>query len=156
MSTDLGYHRVLVPVAANRESEEAVDVACRLASSRGAVVTLVAVVEIPTVLPIDAHMIDEEGEAHRLLERAAAVVDSYGVGLSRRLVRSRDAAAAILHEAGSTRCELMVIGAPRRQTSRRGLPVFGSTVEHVLKHANCRVMLIGPPPIALYSVTAAA
>jgi len=51
------------------------------------------------------------------------------------------------------RSELIVIGAPRR---RRPGSVFGSTVEHVLKRAQCRVMFIGSAPIAVYSAHAAA
>jgi len=39
---------------------------------------------------------------------------------------------------------------------RLGTSVFGATVEHVLKRAPCRVMLIGAAPIEVYAVNAAA
>jgi nucleotide-binding universal stress UspA family protein len=156
MAADLGFQRLLVPVAENAETEQAVDVACRLATQRAAVVTLVAVVEIPPLLPLDAHMVEEEACSQRLLKRHAAIVDSYGVGLSRRLLRGREAAAPILAQAEASDCEVILLGVPHRRPTKRGLPAFGSTVEHVLKRAPCRVMLIGPAPHAVASVHAAA
>jgi len=145
MATDVGFQRILVPVVGTEESERALDVACQLAASHSGVITLVAVVQIPPLLPNDAHMADEEGRAHFLLERMSAIVDRYDVGISRRIVRAREAAAAIVAEAEATGCELIVIGA-----------VSGRTAEHVLKHARCRVMLVGEPQPAIASVHAAA
>ena len=150
-----GYRRVLVPIAGNPESEKAMDVACRIAATRFGVITAVAVVEVPAQLPLDAHMTDEEFYAHQILERAAAIADSYGVGVSMRRVRAREAASGILEQAVLSACEIIVIGAPRRRRPTHGA-IFGSTVEHVLKRAPCRVMLIGAAPVEVYAITAAA
>ena len=128
MASTLGYRRILVPVGDNPESEKAMDVACRLAEARSGVITAVAVVEVPPLLPLDAPMLDEEAHAHQLLERASAITDSYGVGVSTRRVRARDAAAAILEQSALGRCEVIVLGAPRKRPARRGTSVFGTTV----------------------------
>lgn len=133
-----GLRNVLVPVAANRETEEAMDVACRLAADRRASVVAVTVVEIPPVLPLNSHMLEEEASAHRLLERAAAIADLYGVKVTTCILRGRVAADAVVCEAGARRAEMIVIGAPRHRRQ-----AFGSTVEGVLKKARCRVLLIG-------------
>ncbi|HEX6662338.1 MAG TPA: universal stress protein [Gaiellaceae bacterium] len=156
MARGLAYRRILVPVRDNRESEQAMDVASRLAGEHGAAITAVAVVVVPPLLPFDAHMASEEQAAHRLLERAGAVADSYGVDIHPRVVRGREPAAAILGESENTAAELIVIGAPRRGTSAKGPRVFGSTVEHVLKHARCRVLVIGSRPVAARASAAAA
>jgi nucleotide-binding universal stress UspA family protein len=153
---ELSYRRVLVPMAGNPESEKAMDVACRIVTQRGGLVIAVAVVEVPALLPLDALMDEEEAHAHRLLQRAAAVADSYGAGVSTRRVRDRDAAGGILAQAALNSCDLIVLGAPRKRESRRSTLLFGSTVEHVLKRATCRVMLIGAAPIEVYAVNAAA
>ena len=116
------------------------DAACRLAAARVGVITAVAVVEVPPSLPLDAHMKAEEQAAHELLERHSAIADRYGVRVSPRLLRGRDAGSVIVEQAESRDSELIVIGAPRR---RHGRASFGSTVEHVLKRARCRVMFIG-------------
>ncbi len=155
MASTLGYRRILVPIGGNPESEKAMDVACRIAPARSGVITAVAVVEIPALLPLDAHMTDEELRAHQILERAAAIADSYGVGVSTRRVRARDAASGIVDQAVRGASEIIVLGAPRRRPTTHG-PIFGSTVEHVLKRAPCRVMLIGAAPIEVYAITAAA
>jgi nucleotide-binding universal stress UspA family protein len=137
MARPLGFRSVLVPVAENVESEQAMDAACRLAADRGAVIAALRVIEIPPVLPLDAHMIEEEASAHRLLERMSAVADRYGVAVTSRIVRGRDAAEAIVAEAARRDVELIVVGAPRK-----GRAAFGSTVQHVLKNARCRVLVI--------------
>jgi nucleotide-binding universal stress UspA family protein len=141
---------LLVPVADNPESERAMDVACRLADDHGATIAVLHVVEIPPVLPLTAHMNDEERGAHQLLERMAAVADRYGVKVVPRILQDRDAGEAIVGFAARRGVELIVIGAPRRSHK-----AFGSTVEHVLRKADSRVMLIGAAPIR-EPVTAAA
>jgi nucleotide-binding universal stress UspA family protein len=155
MARTLGYRRVLVPIAGNPESEKAMDVACRIAAARSGVITAVTVVEVPSLLPLDAHMTDEESSAHEMLERAAAIAESYGVGVSTRRVRARKASIGILNQAALSSCEIVVLGAPRRRRPTKG-SMFGSTVEHVLKHAPCRIMLIGASPIEVYAINAAA
>lgn len=140
-----GYRRLLVPVVDNPESEQAIDVAARLAAEHGSSITAVAVVEVPPLLPVDAHMGEEEKRAHVLLRRAAAVAESYGVTVSLETVRGRDAASAIVREVVARNIELVVLGAPRAPDRKRSVAVFGNTVEHVLKHAPCRVMIVGAP-----------
>jgi len=145
MTRELGYGRILVPVAANVESERAMDAACRLARRGTGSITAVAVVEVPPTLPLDAHMKAEEQVAHQLLERHAAIADSYGVSVAPRLVRGRTAGRAIVDQAERRHAELIVIGAPGRRHRRAA---FGRTVEHVMKRARCRVMFIGSGPLA--------
>jgi nucleotide-binding universal stress UspA family protein len=156
MARSLGYRRILVPFCENVDSEKAMDVACRLAAARGATITVVTVVEIPALLPLDAHMREEEMRSHRLLERAAAIADSYGVGVAPRLVRAREAARAIVEAAAKTHSEIIVVGAPRRARAKAGAAALGTTVEHVLKKATCRVMVIGDAPLASSAARAAA
>jgi nucleotide-binding universal stress UspA family protein len=132
---------LLVPVADNPESERAMDVACRLADEHGATIALLHVVEIPPVLPLGAHMTVEQEAAHRLLERTAAIADTYGVSVTPRILHDRSAGEAIVGFAARRGVELIVIGAPRK----RNKP-FGSTVEHVLRKADCRVLMIGAAP----------
>jgi nucleotide-binding universal stress UspA family protein len=143
MARPLGFRRLLVPVVDNAESEQAMDAACRLAADRGAEIAAVTVIEVPPVLPLDAHMTDDEAAAHRLLERACAIADRYGVSVTPRIMRGRNAADAIVAEAERRDTELIVIGAPRKR--RR---TFGSTVSHVLKKAPSRVLVISDAPEA--------
>ena len=70
---------ILVPMAPGPSSQEAIDVACRLASERRAQVVAIAVLEVPLELPLDARVPELEDEANELLDEAQAVGDSYGV-----------------------------------------------------------------------------
>jgi CIC family chloride channel protein len=156
VSQSLGYRRILVPIGDNPESEKAMDVACRLADEHGASLTLVAVVEVPPLLPLDSHMDDEQAASHRLLERATAIADSYGVGVTPQIVRARDAARAIVDQASASRAELLIIGSRRKARATRGAAVFGNTVEQVLRRAPCRVMVIATATPAMTASRSAA
>jgi APA family basic amino acid/polyamine antiporter len=134
----LEYRSILVPVKPGRMSQEAVDVACRLAAERRASIAAVAVVVVPLELPLDARLPVEEDEAYEVLDQARAIGELYGVDVRGRMVRARSAGRAIVDEAERRFTEIIVMGAPRT-SGRRG--VFSDTVDFVLKHAPCRVMV---------------
>ena len=145
----LEYRNVLVPIVHRRESEEAVDLACRLATERGAAIAAVTVLEVPLELSLDAALPDEmELRAHDLLDEARAIGDAYGVDVVGRLIRERRAGRAIVDEAARRNSEIIVMGAPRRDVRRRSGRIFGDTVDFVLKHAPCRVMVAAAPRAA--------
>ena len=137
-----GYRRLLVPLDASPESLQAFEIACRLAADHRAGVTALTVIEVPPSLPLDAHMADVEEEARRLLERAGATGDSYGVRVAQKLVRTRDAAAAIVEAASSGRVELIVIGAQRTQLDESPRRITPGTILRVLHGARCRVLVV--------------
>ena len=141
----LEYSNILVPVAAGYPSDEAMDVACRLARERRSRIVAVTVVQVPLELPLDAYLPEQVAEADEQLDEARAIGESYGVNVVTRLVRARSAGRAIVEEAARRTAEIIVMGAPRRE--RRGR-VFGATVDFVLKHAPCRVMVAAAPQAA--------
>jgi APA family basic amino acid/polyamine antiporter len=139
-SIALEYRRILVPVKPGaRESEEAVDFACRLAAERGASIAAVAVVVVPLELALDADLPEEEDRADESLDAAVAIGELYGVNVRARLLRARSAGRAIVREAERRGSEIIVVGTPRWDRRRRGL--FSETVDYVLKNAPSRVMI---------------
>ena len=58
-----------------------------------------------------------------------------------RLLRARNAGAAIVREAERRATEIVVIGAPRKDLPSRKRAIFGRTVDYVLKNAPCRVLV---------------
>jgi basic amino acid/polyamine antiporter, APA family len=134
----LEYRSILVPVKPGRASEEAIDLGCRLATDRGASIAAVSVVVVPLELPLDSRLDEEEARADEALDAAAAIAELYGVDLTERLVRARSAGRAIVDEAARRQSEIIVMGAPRAE--RRGA-ALSVTVDFVLKHAPCRVMV---------------
>jgi basic amino acid/polyamine antiporter, APA family len=134
----LEYRNILVPVKPGRPSEEAIDLACRLATDRGASIAAVSVVVVPLELPLDTRLEEEEQRAYEALDAAAAIAELYGVNVTERLVRARHPGRAIVDEAVRRQSEIIVMGAPRAHGRRA---VFSDTVDFVLKHAPCRVMV---------------
>jgi APA family basic amino acid/polyamine antiporter len=145
----LEYRNVLVPVVWRRESEAAIDLACRLASERRGTIVALTVLEVPLDLPLDAELPGHaERKANDLLDEARAIGDAYGVDVVGRLVRSRSAGRAIVEEAERRHSEIVVMGAPRHDEHRRRGRIFGGTVDFVLKNAPSRVMVAAAPRAA--------
>jgi basic amino acid/polyamine antiporter, APA family len=141
----VGYGNILVPLVDRSVSEQAVAIGCRLAIDRGAAVTAVTVVEVPMELPLDAHMEAQDELARDVLAEARAIGDLHGVAVVGRTIRARAAGEAIVALATATDCEAIVLSAPRKRRAGAHSPLFGQTVDFVLKHAPCRVMLAAAP-----------
>jgi len=134
----LEYRSILVPIVAGPESLEAVELAARLATERAGRIALLRVIVVPLELPLDADLREQLDEAAELLDHARTVAEPYGVRVLERVVRARNAGAAIVEEAERRGAEIVVLGA-RRAGARRA--IFGPTVDYVLKHARSRVMV---------------
>jgi nucleotide-binding universal stress UspA family protein len=137
----LEYRRLLVPVITGPPSDAAMDVACRLAAERGSRIVALNVLEIPLDRPLTDDLPELERTANRELDEAIAIGDSYGVPVLGRLERARSAGKAIVAEAEARNAEIIVLGSPRRTLATTQAAVFGKTVDYVLKHAPCRVMV---------------
>jgi APA family basic amino acid/polyamine antiporter len=133
----LEYRTILVPIVSGPASREAVEVAAQLATERAGRIVLLRVVVVPLELPLDADLDIQLEEANRLLDDSAAIAESYGVRSVERVVRARQAGRAIVEEADRRGAQVIVLGAPRFQHRQ----IFGHTVDYVLKHAPCRVMV---------------
>jgi basic amino acid/polyamine antiporter, APA family len=122
-----------------------VTLAAELAAESRASITAVIVIEVPAELPLAAHMKDEEAAARTALERARAISASYGVRMRAREIRSRARGEAIMAEAAAVGADLIVVSASRTGRLGRHAPLFGKTVDYVLRHASCRVLVAAPP-----------
>jgi APA family basic amino acid/polyamine antiporter len=138
----LEYRRILVPVVGGRLSDEALDVACRLAAKRRSRIVALNVLEVPLDQPLAAEYPELEQEANRELDEAVSIGDSYGVTVTSRFERARAAGPAIVAEAEARGSEIIVLGSPRARLTGYQADVFGRTVDFVLKHAPCRVLTV--------------
>ena len=130
-SAEIAYRRILVPV--DFAPSAALTIACALAAEHGACVDALAVIEVPSALPLDAEM--PEDAARERLALAEAIGDRYGVRVERNLVRARLEPEAIVAAADEADVDLIVL---RRRLDK--------TARHVLKHARSRVLLSSPAP----------
>ena len=137
----LEYRRLLVPVIPGQPSDAAMDVACRLAAERGSRIVALNVLEVPLDQPLTQELPELERTANRELDEAAAIGDSYGVRVVTRLERARSAGPAVVAEADARGAEIIVLGAPRRRLTAAQAAVLGKTVDYILRHATCRVLV---------------
>ena len=140
-----GYRRLLVPLVGGPDSARAVEIACSLAAEHGEL-TVAYVIEVPTLLPLDARMDEDEAAARTTFRQAEAVADSFGIRLRGRKVRAREAGPAIVTLAEELGAEVVVIAAPRKRHAY-GRSRLGSTVRHVLAKAPCPVLVASPPAV---------
>ena len=137
----LEYRNLLVPVIEGQSSGAAMDVACRLAAEQRARIVALNVLEVPLDQALTVRSRELEAAANSKLDQAVAIGDSYGVRVLTRLERAHAAGPAIVAEADARNAEIIVLGSPRRHLTAGQSAIFGKTVDYVLKHASCRVLV---------------
>ena len=142
LGLEVEYRTILVPVLRTAESEEALVAAARLASERRATIVILHVLEVPLDQQFDADLQAREEVAYEILDEAQTLLEGYeGVRIVSRVERARAAGPAIVAEAARRDAEVVILGAPRGKVSG-GKPIFGRTVDYVLRSAPTRVAVI--------------
>jgi APA family basic amino acid/polyamine antiporter len=142
LGLEVEYRTILVPVLRTAESEEALIAAARLASERRARIVILHVLEVPLDKALDAELPKRSGVADQILDEAQTLLETYaGVQITSRLERARSAGPAIVAEAARREAEVVILGAPRTKV-KGGKPIFGHTVDYVLRNAPTRVAVV--------------
>ena len=136
------YRRLVVALSPGSASEQAVRIACELASDRGARLTAVAAIEVPLDVPLASPDREAETAAREAVRAAQALGSTYGVSVDGVVLHAREAAEAILDEVRERVAQVVVLAAEWPQ-GRGRLRRLSRTTAHVLKHARCRVLLVG-------------
>jgi nucleotide-binding universal stress UspA family protein len=138
---------VVVPLLDPDPTRHALDLACRLAADRGSRVLLLAPLYVEWELPLDAHFHAEQAELRIELGRERALAESYGVGASGQIVRTRpgELGRGVAEAAANVGASLIVVGAP--VDSQRGFRrPFSRDIWSVLNDAPCPVMIATGAP----------
>lgn len=144
----MSLKRVLVPTIGTPFSEEMVAVACRLAKRERATVRAIYIFEVPPSLPASELPGEEEERGVSILKRALQIGEGLGVNIELVFLQGRKAGQMIVQESEKMEADVILMGLdPERRIQERigGAPAIGKTVEYVLKHANCRILLSRPP-----------
>jgi nucleotide-binding universal stress UspA family protein len=144
------FHRVLVPMKLGPIGEEMVATAVALAQEREAKVDALFVILVPLSEPLDAPMIDKEEQAAASLAEAVLLGDEHGVRVEPVTVRARSIGQAIVDQAVERDADLIVVGSSPRW--RRQSAFFSPTVDYVLRHAPCEVLVVAFPQGVLEDV----
>jgi APA family basic amino acid/polyamine antiporter len=137
------FKRVLVPMKLGIIGEEMAATAVKLAAEHRATVEALFVVLVPLHLSLDAPMPDAEARASASLEEARALGADHDVDVKTATVRARAIGKAIVERARETNADLIVLGSSPRW--RRQSRFFSPTVDFVLRHAPCEVIVVAFP-----------
>ncbi len=137
--------RILASVNDPDQLADVMGLACGLAGDdRHAEVHALHVVLIPRALPLEAGMKAEVTHGESLLARAEEVAEErFGRRIHTDLLQAREIGPAILEEINVKGIDVVVLGYPRHRGF--GDASLGATVEYVVKHAACRVVINVPP-----------
>ena len=135
---EIEYRSVLVAFEDGEPfSEEMVATAVKLASKRRRGIHIHSMVTVPTNLPLDADMPEQEGEAQSKIEQAKLIGGQRVTGHVHR-VRPAQAGYAISDEAKLIKAAAVVVGL----RYRNGAPLYDKTLQTVLGERPCRVIVV--------------
>jgi APA family basic amino acid/polyamine antiporter len=137
---EVEYKSILVVFEDDRFSEEAVTTAARLAAKRRRGIHALALVTVPTHLPLDAPLPADESNAQSMIERAKLIGGLRVTGHVHR-VRPGQAGQAVVDEARAIKAAAIVM--PLRY--RNGKPLYGKTLQTVLAKRPVRVIVAAQP-----------
>jgi APA family basic amino acid/polyamine antiporter len=137
------WDRILVPMKLGPIGEEVIATAIKLAEEQGSTVSALHVIRVPLDQPLDAPMYDAEERAEASLAEARLLASEHGVTVEGTVARARSIGEAIVVEARRGNVDLIVMGSAPRW--RRQSRFFSPTVDYVLRHAPCEVMVIAYP-----------
>ncbi len=144
LPTSAEFERILVPMKLGDIGEEMVATAIALAKERGAAIEAITVVRVPRKFALEGELpADVAARVEASLEEARALGSDYGVEVHGDVVRARSIGHAIVDEAERRHADLIVLGSSPRW--RRQSRFFSPTVDFVLRHAPCEVLVVAFP-----------
>ena len=144
LPTSAEFERILVPMKLGDIGEEMVATAIALAKERGAAIEAITVVRVPRKFALEGELpADVAARVDASLAEARALGSDYGVEVHGDVVRARSIGHAIVDEAERRHADLIVLGSSPRW--RRQSRFFSPTVDFVLRHAPCEVLVVAFP-----------
>ncbi len=138
---EIEYRSVLVAFEDDEPfSEEMVATAVKLASKRRRGIHVHSMMTVPTNLPLDAEMPEQEAEAQSKIEQAKLIGGQRVTGHVER-VRPGQAGYSIAEEARLIKAAAIVVGL----RYRNGQPLYDKTLQTVLAERPCRVIVVSDP-----------
>ncbi len=111
-----------------------------LAAKRRGGIHVISLLEVPTNLPIDAELREQEGEARNKIERAKLICGLRITGEVER-VRPGQSGSAIVERAEQLNAAAIVM----QLRYRDGTPLYGATIRTVLANRPARVVIAAHP-----------
>jgi APA family basic amino acid/polyamine antiporter len=133
----LEYRSALVPIFGTDVSAGAMRAAAKLVGP-DALVDALYVIHVPSQLPLDGPLEEEEAIGRRVLDTAALIGRQNSVHVRTSLLRTRLPGRTIVDEARRLRSEIIYLSTIHAPASEHAL---GPTARYLLAHRPCRVVL---------------
>ena len=138
---EVEYKSVLVALEDDEPfSEQTMVTAVKLAAKRRRAIHVIAVVVVPSHLPLDAALGEQEEQAQSKIEQAKLIGGLRVSGHVHR-VRPNQAGHSIAEEARELKASALVMGL----RYRNGVPLYGKALQTVLAERPTRVIVVGEP-----------
>jgi nucleotide-binding universal stress UspA family protein len=138
------FRRILVPMKVGDIGEEMVATAIALAKEHGAEIEAITIVRVPRQFELEGPLpSDVADRVSASLDEARLLGEDHGVEVRTDVVRARSIGHAIVDEAKARQADLIVVGSSPRW--RRQSRFFSPTVDFVLRHAPCEVLVVAFP-----------
>jgi len=140
---------VVVPLSGGTDDERVIDLLGHLADGSDSRITLIYVVEVMQSMSLDAELPTEVSRGEAILSRAERLAAGDRPNRPRfsrvatEILQARAAGAAIVDEAIDRHADAIVLAAVVRKV--HGRMTLGDTVDYVLRHAPCEVILVREP-----------
>jgi nucleotide-binding universal stress UspA family protein len=134
--------RILVPLLnKNETTDRIVALATQMVRHRNGNVEVLAVLEVPFMLPLDARVEEDEKAALDALDRAESVAMQNATRVRKRILKARNAGAAIVREAEDKAVDLIIMAnTPVRV--RGNMQQIDPAVDYVMRNAPCEVLVL--------------
>ncbi len=146
---EVAYRSALVPIFGTSVNTQAMVRAAELVSEDAEVEALY-VLKVPSWLPLEGDLAEEEEQGRRVLEVARLQARAIGLKVRVKLVRTRNPGAAIVEEARERHSDLIYIDTEHAPQDER---LLGPTTRYVLRERPCRVIVESDrftrPPFAI-------
>jgi nucleotide-binding universal stress UspA family protein len=134
--------RILVPLLSkSEETDRIVALAAQMVRSRNGNVELLAVLEVPFTLPLDANVEEDEKLAIETLDRAESVAKQRVAAVNKRVVKARNAGPAIVREAQMQAADVILMANTSLRV-RGTIQSIHPAVDYVMKNAPCEVLVL--------------
>jgi APA family basic amino acid/polyamine antiporter len=138
---EVEYRSILVAFEEDAPfSEQTMATAAKLASKKRRAIHIISVMIVPSHLPLEASLPEQEEAARSKIEQAKLIGGLRVSGHVHR-VRPNQAGHSIAEEARELQASALVMGLRYRE----GAPLYGKTLQTVLAERPCRVIVVGEP-----------
>jgi len=137
------YRHVVTVYDGTPESDELLDMVCRIARPHRVQLTILHLKLVPLKEPLPGYVPGEDPEADALVAKAEKLADSRGVKAASVVAYVRARGAAIVAQARICGADLVALLVPDIDKMPSDRPL-GPDIEIVLRRATCAVMLCRP------------